>query len=141
MHVRTAFGIAMALVWAAAWSPAGAQGVYKCGYRSYSQQPCSKHGVDTGDAPVPARSARARQLEQRRLLARSLRRQPDESAADFEKRRRWTRLLPADGEECARLDKRMPVEEARLTSPVETEVQEAAAAVAQTKKRSRELRC
>jgi len=137
----TGWKIVMAVACMAACSSAAAQTVYRCGPRSYSSQPCSNRTVNTTEAPVPVTSAAKRELEHRRLLAQSLRREPGESAADFEKRRRWTRLLPADGQECARLDKRVPLEQARMTSPDEGEVQAAQAALAGAKKRARELHC
>ena len=141
MRAMTGWKIVMAVACMAACSSAAAQTVYRCGPRSYSSQPCSNRTVNTTEAPVPVTSAAKRELEHRRLLAQSLRREPVESAADFEKRRRWTRLLPADGQECARLDKRVPLEQARMTSPDEGEVQAAQAALAGAKKRARELHC
>jgi len=141
MRAMTGWKIVMAAACMAACSSAAAQAVYRCGLRSYSTQPCSKHTVNTAEAPVPVTSADVRAREQRRLLAQSLRREPGESATDFDKRRRWTRLAPADGQECARLDKRMPLEEARMRSPDAGEVEAAQAALAGAKKRSRELHC
>lgn len=126
---------------------AGAQGVvYKCGPRSYSQYPCSKRIVDTDDAPVPrkaakARDADARRMEENRLLARTMRRKPDETAEEFQTRRRRARLLQTDRDECERLDTRMPVEQARLKNADRGEVLEAEGALAQGRKRFRELRC
>jgi hypothetical protein len=139
--MRTALKIAIMAACMAACSSAAAQAVYRCGFRSYSYQPCAKRTVNTSEAPVPVTEANARAREQRRLMAQSLRRAPGESAGEFEKRRRWTRLLPADGEECARLDKRMPLEQARMASPDQGEVQDARAALAGARKRSRELHC
>jgi hypothetical protein len=141
MRAMSGWKIVLAVACMAACSSAAAQAVYRCGSHSYSSQPCSKHVVNTASAPVPATSAEARAREHRRLLAQSLRRVPGESAADFDKRRRLTRLLPADGQECARLDTRMPLEEARLKSSDEGEVAAAQAALAGAKKRSRELHC
>jgi hypothetical protein len=141
MGVGTAWKWVFGAACIAACAPAAADTVYKCGFRSYSYQPCSKHTVNTADAPVPLTDERARTREQRRLLAQSLRREPGESAGDFDKRRRWTRLLPSDGEECARLDKRMPLEQARAASPDPEEVHDAQAALAGARKRSRELHC
>ena len=129
-----------------AWSPAGAQTVYKCGYRTYSQQPCTPgRVVNTEQAPVPAKpnpsEVDLRRAEQNRALAQSLRRKPDETQAQFETRRRRTRLLDTDRQECARLDTRIPVEQARMNNPDPEEVAQGAAALEGAKKRFRELRC
>jgi hypothetical protein len=134
--------VSAALCMGAAW-PAGAQSVYKCGPRSYSQYPCSKRAVNTDDAPVPAKpnakDVDVRRLEQNRVVARSLRRLPGESAEDFKVRQRRARLLQTDRDECDRLDTRIPVEEARLKNP--DEVREAEAALVQSRKRFKQLRC
>lgn len=146
MSLRSISCLAGALLCGSAWLPAGAQTVYKCGYRTYSQQPCP-HGrvVNTDEAPVPARRAAkdvdVRRTEQNRVLAQSLRRRPDETAAQFETRRRRARLLDTDRQECARLDTRMPVEKARMNNPDPDEVAQAAAALEGAKKRFHELRC
>lgn len=123
--------------------PAGAQTVYKCGPRSYSQMPCSKRIVNTADAPVPAKAnaSDARRLEANRAVARSLRRLPGESAQAFRTRQRRAALLESDREECARLDTRIPVEQSRLGNPSKDEVREAELALAQSRKRFRQLRC
>lgn len=125
--------------------PAGAQTVYKCGPRSYSQMPCSKRIVNTADAPVPAKAnpsqTDVRRLEANRAVARSLRRLPGESAQAFHTRQRRARLLETDREECARLDTRIPVEQSRLGNPGADEVREAELALAQSRKRFRQLRC
>lgn len=126
-------------------APLGAQTVYKCGPRSYSQAPCSKRIVNTAEAPVPGKASRSeadlRRLEANRAVARSLRRLPGESKEAFRTRQRRTRLLETDREECARLDKRIPVETSRLQNPSPDEVREAELALAQSRKRFRQLRC
>ena len=129
-----------------AWAPAAAQTVYKCGFRTYSQQPCSPgRVVNTSDAPVPAKpnpkEVDLRRAEQNRALAASLRRKPDETAAQFDMRRRRARLLETDRDECARLDTRMPVEQSRLKNPDPDEVAQAQASLQGARKRFRELRC
>jgi len=147
MHFRSrsSLWVAGALLSVAACSPAGAQAVYKCGSRSYSQQPCANRAVNTDEAPVPAKSNRSkadlRRLEQNRALARTLRRKPGESAAEFETRRRRAGLMPEDRDECARLDKRMPVEEASMNNPDKREVSKAEAALEKSRKRFSELQC
>lgn len=129
-------------------SPAGAQQVYKCWSRGsvvYSQLPCSKRIVSTEQAPVPVKpnpkQVDVRRMEQNRVLARSMRPRADETAEQFQKRRRRARLLATDRDECARLDTRMPVEQAQMNNPDSAEVTKAEAALAQSRKRFRELRC
>ncbi|HSV36741.1 MAG TPA: hypothetical protein VLI46_14365 [Ramlibacter sp.] len=148
MPVKSYVLILAALAGAGAASPAAAQAVYKCWSRSsvtYSQQPCSRRTVDTADALVPVetnpRQVDLRRMEQNRVLARSLRQRPGESAAQFEVRSRRARLMPEDRDECARLDTRMPVEAASLTNPDKEEVLKAETALAKSRKRFRQLRC
>jgi hypothetical protein len=141
MQAMAGWKFVTAVACVAACSSVAAQAVYRCGSHSYSSQPCSKRTVNTAEAPVPVTSAEVRARDHRRLLAQSLRREPGESAADFDKRRRWTRLPPADGQECARLDKRLPLEQARTTSPDKDEAEAAQAALAGAKARSHELHC
>lgn len=144
MLFKASAWVASAALWVAA-SPLGAQPVYKCGPRSYSQLPCAKRPMNTSDAPVPVqpnpREVDIRRLEENRVLARSLRRLPGESVEAFRTRQRRTRLLQTDREECERLDKRMPVEEARMKSPDQEEVRLAEDALVQSRKRFKQLRC
>jgi hypothetical protein len=124
--------------------PASAQQVYKCGSRksvTYSEQPCSNRIVNTDQAPVPAKPQDVRRKEHNRAMARAMRRMPDESAEQFDTRRRRARLMPEDRAECAMLDKRMPVEQASMNNPDPTEVSKAEAALRQSGKRFSELRC
>lgn len=137
-----------ALLCIGAFPPASAQTVYKCGSRgsvTYSEKPCSKRMVNTDQAAVPVKpnpkEVDVRRIEQNRLLARTLRRKPDESDAQFETRRRRAGMLPEDRAECARLDTRMPVEEARMNNPDKEEVSKAEAALAESRKRFNDLRC
>lgn len=145
MPVKAGVWIGAAMLCAVAASSAGAQTVYKCGPRSYSQYPCSKRIIDTSGAAVRAKpnphETDVRRLEENRVLARSLRRLPGESAEDFRVRQRRTRLLQTDREECARLDTRIPVEQARLNNPDKEEVESAQAALSASKKRFSQLRC
>lgn len=129
-------------------SPTGAQQVYKCWSRGsvvYTQTPCSKRAVGTDQAPVPVKpnpkGVDLRRLEQNRVMARSLRQRPGESAEQFQTRRRRARLLETDRDECARIDTRIPVEAASLTNPDKEEVLKAEAALAVSRKRQRELGC
>lgn len=129
-------------------SPASAQQVYKCwsgGSVAYTQVPCSKRPINTDQAPVPVKpnpkGADLQRLEQNRVMARSLRQRPGESAEQFQTRRRRARLLETDRDECARIDTRIPVEEASLTNPDKEEVLKAEAALAVSRKRQLELGC
>jgi hypothetical protein len=137
-----------ALLCVGAWSPASAQQVYKCWSKSsvvYSERPCSSRVVSTEQAPVPAKpnpnEVDLKRLEQNRIMARSLRQREGETAEQFETRRRRARLLAADRDECARIDTRMPVEEASMNNPDKAEVQKAETALAASKKRFTELGC
>lgn len=140
--------VLIALACAVAGPPSAAQTVYKCGSGSavkYSDRPCAGRIVSTADAPVPAkpnpRHADVRRLKENRILAQSLRRRPGETAPQFELRRRRAAMLASDRAECARLDTRMPVEEARMDNPDPQAVSSAAAALEQSRRRFRELRC
>lgn len=137
---RFIFTIALGL--AAAW-PAAAQPVYKCGRSTdptYSDRPCSHRLVDTTEARVPAGRSPT-WVEQDRVLARSLRRLPDESAAHFAARRRRAAMPATDREECERLDTRIPVEQARTTMPDPAEVSAGEAALRATRRRFAHLHC
>ncbi|MDB5870878.1 MAG: hypothetical protein JWQ07_320 [Ramlibacter sp.] len=129
-----------ALLFAGTSLPAAAQAVYKCGWRSYSQQPCApKRVVNTADAPVPAKSDR--RAEENRVLAQSLRRLPGETSAQFATRRHRATLLQEDRLECSRLDTRIPFEKERMKNPNPEEVQQAGADLADATKRFRKLHC
>ena len=136
------------LIWIGASAPASAQTVYKCrSGRSvtYSEKPCSRRSVNTDEAPIPAKpnpkEVDIRRIEENRVLARVMRPRPGESAEEFRTRRRRARMLTTDREECARLDKRMPVEKARMINPNKEEVLNAEAALGESRKRFSELRC
>jgi hypothetical protein len=130
-------------------SPSSAQTtVYKCesgGTVTYSEKPCRGRVINTGNAPVPAKpnpkEVDLRRIEENRVVAQAMQPRADESAEQFETRRRRARLMPADRDECARLDKRMPVEEASLTNPDPKEVAKAQQALDKSRKRFGELRC
>lgn len=113
-------------------SGAHAQAVYKCSSHSYSQAPCSARVVRTYDAPVPA-SPKPQVMALRRL--------PGETDDEFSTRKRRAALSESDRDECARLDKRLPVELERLKKPREDEVDAAQAALNDIKKRSAQLHC
>ena len=148
MPFNPSFLVLIALACPVAILPAAAQAVYKCGSGSavrYTDRPCPGRIVNTADAPVPARpnprAVDVRRAKENRILAQSLRRRPGETAQQFEVRRRRAALLAADRAECARLDTRMPVEEASMKNPDPEEVSRAAAALEQSRRRFGELRC
>lgn len=129
-------------------SPSISQEVYKCGSGSsvlYTEKPCYGRVVNTDQAAVPAKPnpkrLDLRRSEENRVMAQSMRRRADESAEQFETRRRRARLLQEDRAECGRLDTRIPVEEASLNNPDKDEVAKAEAALGESRKRFRELRC
>ena len=132
-----------------AGSPASAQQqVYKCWSRGsvvYTERPCSKRVLNTDEAPVPVKpnpkEVDIGRIEQNRALARSMRPMAGESTEQFEKRRRRARLLATDRDECARIDTRMPVEEASMKNPDKAEVLKAEAALAASRKRFGQLGC
>ena len=133
---------------AVAMAPASAQAVHKCvshGTVTYSGKPCSGRILSTEEAAVPVKpnpkKVDLHRLEESRVTARAMRRQPDESAEQFAVRRRRARLLPADRDECARLDVRMPVEQASMKNPDPAEVAQAGAALKRSQKRFGELHC
>ena len=137
-----------ALFAVSALAPLNAQTVYKCGSGrsvTYTEKPCSRRIVDTGEAPVRVRpnprEVDVHRLEHNRLLAQAMRPRPGESAEQFQTRRRRARLLEADRAECERLDTRMPVEQARMNSPDQEEVSSAEAALRESARRFSRLRC
>jgi hypothetical protein len=121
-----------AVSWGFGLGHAHAQAVYKCNSRSYSEQPCSSRVVRTYEAPVPV-SPKPRDVVVHRL--------PGESADEFSARKRRAGLSETDRDECARLDKRIPVEQERLKSLREEEVDDAQSALTESRRRFRQLRC
>ena len=143
---KTILWVLGALAATAGGLPAGAQTVYKCGYRTYSQAPCApKRIVNTDEASVPAKAnpkeVDVRRIEENRVLARSLRRMPDETVAQFTTRRHRATLLETDRDECARLDTRIPFERERMKSPDPDEVDKAQVGYSDSKKRFKALHC
>jgi hypothetical protein len=137
-----------ALLCVGAGSPASAQQVYKCwskGSVVYTERQCSKRVISTDQAAVPVKpnpkEVDLQRLEQNRVMARSLRPREGETAEQFETRRRRARLLASDRDECARIDTRIPVEEASMNHSDEAEVKKAEDALAASKKRFGELGC
>ena len=148
MAIRPNLLMVGALLYIGAFSPASAQAVYKCWSRGsvmYAHIPCSKRIVNTDEAPVPVKPNRedvdVRRLEHNRVVARALRPRAGESAEQFETRRRRARMLPENRAECARLDVRMPVQEASMNHPDRGEVFRTETALGESRKRFSELRC
>ena len=144
MFKANVFVVVGALFCAAAAMPASAQQVHKCASRksvTYSDKGCAGRVVNTDAAPVAVKPGDLRRKEQQRLLAAATRPRPGETSAQFETRRRRTRLPAADTAECERIDKRIPVEQASLTNPDPAEVAQAQAALRESSRRSGELRC
>jgi hypothetical protein len=141
-HHPRRFIVIISLALAASW-PAAGQPVYKCGRSAdptYSDRPCSHRMLDTTPAHGPADRAPT-WVEQERVLARSLRRLPGESAAHFAARRRRTAMPQADRDECERLETRIPVEQARTTMPDAAEAAAGQAALRATRSRFAHLHC
>ena len=145
---RYLVGTLGALLWLAASASAGAQSVYRCPSRGavlYSEKPCAGRVISTEQAHVPSkantRDLDLHRLEQNRIAARALRRKPDESAEQFALRRRRAGMLEPDRAECARLDARMPVDQASLDIPDPAEVARGEAALKESKKRFSQLHC
>jgi hypothetical protein len=61
--------------------------------------------------------------------------------AEFNTRKRRAGLTETDRDECARLDKRIPVDEARVKSLSEEEVDDGQAALVESHRRFRQLHC
>ena len=128
--------LAAAVVCGFGWSGAQAQTtVYKCAWGQYSEKPCSTRIMRSYGAPadeVPA--SRAGEVVAHRL--------PGESDQELALRRRRIHLNESDRNECARLDKKMPVEEERLrNSPNQDEIDQAQDSLFEARKRFRQLKC
>ncbi len=116
MHCKLGFWMVIMLLWVACL-PASAQAVYKCGVgrtTTYSQVPCGGRAISTDEAPVPTRDGVRRQ---RVAMAKS------------------------DREECARLRKRIPFEQARMRSANAIQALEGEEALAASLRRFAQLRC
>ncbi|MEO5672181.1 MAG: hypothetical protein ABIR26_15940 [Ramlibacter sp.] len=138
------------LLGVAGCTPVSAQTpVYQCGSGkavTYSEKPCTGGRlVNTDDAPVPVKpnpkGEDMRRKEENRVMAQTMRKRAGESTGQFETRRRRARLMDGDRAECARLDKRMPVEEASLTNPDKGEAAKAEVSLEASRKRFTQLGC
>jgi len=97
---------AIAAVSIGALSPdAQAQAAYKCDWHSYSEQPCSTRIVRTYDAAADAPRSKTAEVVAHRL--------PGETSQELALRRHRIALSGSDRDECARLDKKIPVEQER----------------------------
>jgi len=148
MFFNSSLLVLSTLIWIGASPPVSAQTVYKCASGrsvTYSEKPCSRRMVNTDQARIPVKpnpkEVDVRRIEQNRAMARAMRPLPGESAEQFKTRRQRGRMLATDREECARLDKRMPVETASMKNPDKAEVLKAEAALGESRKRFSELRC
>ena len=113
---------------------AQAQAVYKCDWRSYSEQPCSDRVVRTYEAPVERPARKPREVVAHRL--------PGESAEQLAARKRRVNLSGSDRDECARLDRKIPFEQQRIRNGVhQEEIDEAQASLAESRRRFGQLRC
>jgi hypothetical protein len=137
MRVTPVLGLVVALAGAAAASSSSADEVYKCGFRSYSFKPCSKHVVNTEDAAVPA----APHVEASRVPSGAVRRLPGETQAQFATRRHRAGMLETDRDECARLDTRIRLEKERTNSMNAEEVTEGQMGLSESRRRYHQLRC
>ncbi len=142
MSVKSCLFVLGALVCISAAVPAQAvDTVYRCGHKRYTDQPCSRHIVNTDQAAPVYPSPEVRRHETNAAIAQTMRRWPGESEAQFQTRRHRVGLPAADSAECARLDKRIPVERARMSNPDPTEALKGDAALREGSKRFTQLRC
>jgi hypothetical protein len=129
-----------------------AQPVYKCqskGSVVYSHEPCiAAQVVDTTPSQGLDKSsgksmkgADVLRSEQNKAMAEALRPLLGESPAEYEKRHRRFKLSPSDRSECASLDGRMAGQEADARNAEKGAAMRAEAALFDSRKRYRELRC
>ena len=148
MPFKANLWVLSALICVGASGPVSAQTIYKCGSGrsvTYSEKPCSRRIVSTDQARIPVRpnpkEVDVRRMEANRAIARTMRPKPGESAEEFKTRRHRARMLETDRAECARLDKRIPVEQARMNTPEKLEYLKAEAALGESRTRFSELKC
>lgn len=130
----------------------GAQPVYKCqskGSVVYSHEPCiAAQVVDTTptqgldkSSGKSLKGADVLRSEQNKAMAEALRPLLGESPAEYEKRHRRFKLSPGDRAECASLDGRIAGQEADVRNADKGATMRAEAALFDSRKRFRELRC
>ena len=137
MRAHQSLVVAGAMFCAIAGAPARADGVYKCGLRSYSYQPCSTRTVNTDDAPIAA----TRHFNQGQAPGGAVRRLPGETQAQLATRRHRAGMQETDRDECSRLDTRIPFEKERLKSSQPEEVEQAQKGLDESQRRYSQLRC
>jgi hypothetical protein len=130
----------------------GAQPVYKCqskGSVVYSHEPCidaqvvdttPTQGLDKSSGKS-LKGADVRRSEHNKAMAEALRPIFGESTAEYEKRHRRLKLSPGDRLECSSLDGRMAGQEADVRNAGKGAATGPEAALFESRKRYRELRC
>ena len=128
------------------------QTVYKCqskGAVVYSHEPClGAQTVDTtptqGLDKLSGRSRKGadiQRIEQNKVMAEALHPLLGETAAQREVRHRRFKLSAADRSECASIDERLPAQELAVRKTDKFTLAPSEAALFETRKRYRELRC
>jgi hypothetical protein len=132
--------------------PLGAQTVYKCeskGSIVYSHEPClGAQVVDTTPTQgldkwsgQSRKGADVLKSEHNKAMADGLRPLLGETPEQRERRHRRFKLPPEDKLECANLDTRLPTQETEVRNADKSVVGRAEAALFESRKRYRELRC
>ena len=133
-------------------SSMSAQTVYKCeskGSVVYSHEPClgaqlvdiaPTQGLDKSSGKS-RKGADVQRIEQNKAMADGLRPIFGETPEQREKRHRRFRLAPADNLECGYLDTRLPAQETAVRNADKGAVAKAEAALFESRKRYREMRC
>jgi hypothetical protein len=130
----------------------GAQPVYKCASKGavvYSHEPClGAEVVDTTPTQgmdkwsgTSRKGADVRRTEQNKAMADAMRPIFGETPEQRATRHRRAKLLPQDRLECADLDTRLPAQETILRKADKGAMPGAEAALFESRKRYRELRC
>lgn len=129
-----------------------AQPVYRCeskGSILYSHEPClgarivdttPTQGLDKSSGQS-RKGADVQKSEANRAMAEALRPVFGETPEEREKRHRRFKLAPQDRVECANLDARLPAQESAVRNADKSAAAGAEAALFESRKRYRELRC
>lgn len=151
MNAKVRRRLALGLLGLAA-STLGAQTVYKCesnGSVVYSHEPClGGEAVDTTPTQgldktsgTSRKGADVRRIEHNKAMADAMRPIFGETPEQRETRHRRFKLAPADKLECGNLDSRLPAQEMAVRNAEKGAVAKAEAALFESRKRYRELRC